>query len=59
MPEAFIGCVVHSFGNQLNEKEGVKLSRVHEESIFIMNLMKEEYSLEYDIQNPTFFKTLI
>jgi len=29
LPEAFIGCVMASFGNQLNIKEGISLDRLH------------------------------
>lgn len=45
LPEAFVGCALSAFGDQLNMKEGVPLSRIHEQSNFLMRLLREEYFL--------------
>jgi glycerol-3-phosphate O-acyltransferase len=51
LPEAFIGCAIFAFGEQLSLKEGVLLSRIHEQTVFLMRLLREEYFLEYSLES--------
>lgn len=59
LPEAFIGCVLASFGNQLNQEEGVALDRLQEETIFLMNILQAEYSFPYDLNETGKFGAAI
>lgn len=36
LPEAFLGCALTAFGEELYAKEGVKLTRLEEETLFLM-----------------------
>lgn len=36
LPEAFIGCAIVSFGEQLYSNEGISLTRIHDQSVFLM-----------------------
>ena len=40
LPEAFIGCAIASFGDQLNSNEGIPLSRIHDQTRFLMSLLR-------------------
>jgi hypothetical protein len=39
LPEAFLGCSLASFGEQLYLKEGVKIYRAEEETRFLMQIL--------------------
>lgn len=41
LPEAFIGCALSAFGDQLNLNEGVPLTRIHEQTKFLTSLLRE------------------
>jgi hypothetical protein len=41
--EGILACVLNSFGEQIAEKEGVKISRLFEETDFLMGLFNKEY----------------
>jgi len=40
--EGVIGCVLNSFGEQISEKEGVAISRLWEETDFLLGVFKKE-----------------
>lgn len=39
-PEAFVGCSIVAFGEQLYSNEGIYLSRIHEQTQFLMSLLR-------------------
>jgi hypothetical protein len=39
LPEAFVSCSIAGFGTQLCSKEGVKINRLYEETVFLMDLL--------------------
>ena len=47
LPEAFMGCVVASFGEQLSVQEGVPLERVCNQCSFLTRLLMNEYFMDY------------
>lgn len=49
MPEAFVGCALASFGEQLSLLEGVPIPRVHEQTKFIVNLLRNEHYIQYSL----------
>lgn len=51
LPEAFIGCALAAFGDQLSSKEGVLLGRVHEQTRFLVQLLQNEYYLSYSMES--------
>lgn len=55
LPEAFVGGALASFGRQLTQTEGVSLDKLHEETIFIVNLVGSEYSIQYNLQKKECF----
>jgi glycerol-3-phosphate O-acyltransferase len=59
LPEAFIGCVIASFGDQLNTKEGIPLSRIHEQARFLISLLRNEYYIEYSLESYADFMRII
>lgn len=59
LPEAFIGCALASFGSQLNATEGVPLSRIHEQTRFLMSLLREEYFIEYSLEKYADFMAVV
>jgi hypothetical protein len=54
MPEAFVGCALAAFGEQLSSKEGVPMGRVHEQTRFMVNLLRNEYYLSYSMESDEF-----
>jgi glycerone phosphate O-acyltransferase/fatty acyl-CoA reductase len=50
LPEAFLGCALAAFGEQLSSKEGVPLGRVHEQTRFLVHLLRNEYYLSYSLE---------
>ena len=55
LPEAFIGCVMASFGEQLSTQEGVEPERVKQLCIFLMGLLKNEYFIDYRLESLAAF----
>jgi hypothetical protein len=41
--EGVVACVLNSFGEQIAEKEGVSISRVLEETDFLLGIFEKEY----------------
>jgi glycerone phosphate O-acyltransferase/fatty acyl-CoA reductase len=40
LPEGFVGCALAAFGDQLSSKEGVSMSRVQEQTRFLVHLLR-------------------
>lgn len=59
LPEAFVGCVIASFGEQLNTKEGISLSRIYEQSNFLINLLRNDYYIDYSLKSYSEFMRVI
>ena len=49
LPEAFVGCTIAAFGEQLHSNEGITLARIHEQTIFLMSFLQKSYFLEYSL----------
>jgi glycerone phosphate O-acyltransferase/fatty acyl-CoA reductase len=59
LPEAFVGCAIASFGEQLNTKEGIPLSRIHEQSSFLINLLRSDYYIDYSLPDYNSFLAVV
>lgn len=59
LPEAFVGCTIAAFGEQLYSNEGIPLSRIHEQTCFLMSLLREEYFIEYSLDSYEDFMKVI
>ena len=59
LPEAFVSCALAAFGAQLSTKEGVKIARLYEETVFLTNLLSEEYLIPYNLQDSETFKLCV
>lgn len=46
LPEAFISLAITSFGSQLAYREGVAIDRLTEETLFISQMLQNEYILQ-------------
>jgi len=46
LPEAFIGCTIAAFGES---SSGISLSRIHEQTTFLMEMLRCSYYLEYSV----------
>jgi glycerol-3-phosphate O-acyltransferase len=55
LPEAFVACALSAFGDQLSLKEGIPLARAHAQSAFLARLLREEYFLEYSLEDYSEF----
>ena len=57
--ESIIACTMYSFGEALAWEEGIPLSRVTEEALFLASLLKYEFVCREDISDPNTINNMI
>ena len=59
LPEAFLGCAMMAFGEQLYQKEGIKSDRLQEETLFLMEMLELEYLHPHRLATVEEFGTML